>query len=78
MDGYLKFDLIRRKPKTMVYLVESLKSGDSLGEIAWHGPWRRYVFSPYNDTIFDAACLGEIKNFVDKLMQEAKAAREVE
>lgn len=39
-----------------------------LGEINWYAPWRRYVFLPNANTLFDAGCLREIVAFLDRLM----------
>jgi hypothetical protein len=70
MNGYLKFDLIERKPKTAVYLVRPVKGYEVLGRISWFSHWRRYVFFPLEGTAFDSACLGEIREFMDTLMKE--------
>ena len=78
MNGYLKFDLIERKPKTAVYLVRSSFNGEALGRISWHGAWRRYGFYPIDDTVFDSACLGEVKEFIDGLMKERGASESLE
>lgn len=34
-----------------------------LGSIQWYGPWRKYVFVPSVDTLFDAGCLLEVAAF---------------
>ena len=34
-----------------------------LGWINWYAPWRRYVFRPWAETLFDAECLEEIAVF---------------
>lgn len=41
------------------------KDGDRLGKIYYHAPWRRYVFAPNRDTIFDKKCLGDIDKAID-------------
>lgn len=38
-------------------------SGDPLGWIQWYSPWRRYVFFPKPDTLYDASCLLDIGAF---------------
>ncbi|MBX8644426.1 MAG: hypothetical protein KIY12_06880 [Thermoplasmata archaeon] len=75
MNGYLKFELIERKSKTAVYLVRSIHDGSDLGKISWFSHWRRYVFSPLEGTIFDSACLGEVKVFIDTLMKDREALK---
>ena len=76
MNRYLRFEMVEKKPKTEVYVVSSLKEFDTevLGKISWYGKWRRYVFYPSEGTLFDAACLGEVKEFIDNLMKERKQA----
>jgi hypothetical protein len=41
--------------------------------IVFRAPWRRFVFEPGPDTVFDAECLGEIVAFLDERMTERKA-----
>jgi len=47
-------------------------SGDKLGYIKWRVGWRRYVFLPMEETVFDAACLTDITEFINKLMADRK------
>ena len=75
MNRYLKFDLIERKPKTAVYLVRPFKGYEVLGRISSFSHWRHYVFSPLEGTVFDSACLGEVKEFIDALMMERGAPK---
>ena len=46
--------------------------GDRLGLIHWHAPWRRYVFSPNEATLFDAACMTELAEFTMGATEEQK------
>jgi hypothetical protein len=79
MNRYLRFEMVEKKPTTEVYVVSSLKKFDTevLAKISWYGKWRRYVFYPSEGTLFDAACLGEVKEFIDNLMKERKQANMV-
>ena len=70
MKTYVKFELIKNNPKTKVYSVKSIQGSVSLGVVSWFGKWRRYVFFPEEDTVFDYNCLEDIKNFMDNLMKE--------
>ena len=76
MNRYLRFEMVEKKPKTEVYVVSSLKEFDNevLAKISWYGKWRRYVFYPSEGTLFDSACLGEVKEFIDNLMKKRKQA----
>ena len=40
-----------------------------LGNIAWFGRWRRYVFFPQQGMLFDAACLRELAEFMESQTQ---------
>ena len=54
-----------------IYLLKKFDT-EVLAKISWFGKWRRYVFYPSEGTLFDAACLGEVKEFIDNLMKERK------
>jgi hypothetical protein len=47
--------------KTKCWHVSSFGTG--LGYIKWFTRWRRYVFYPLPDTLYDASCLREIAEF---------------
>lgn len=51
------------------------KTHEFLGEVRWYAPWRRYVFYPRNDALFDANCLWDIADFVAKETEKRKEAR---
>lgn len=72
---FLDFIQIRDTGKTKVFEVRSNQQDISLGTISWYGAWRKYVFFPALDTLFDVVCLGEITSFVTKLMEERKGGR---
>lgn len=41
------------------------KSGDALlGYVRWYQEWKRYVFHPKEDTLFDKECLMDIAQFI--------------
>jgi hypothetical protein len=54
------------------FVVRSKQSDSFLGYIVFHAPWRKFVFAPNPETIFDAACLGEVAGFIDERMTERK------
>jgi hypothetical protein len=58
--------------KTDLWFIQS-KSGDELGEIRWHGPWRKYVFRTINSyALFDGNCLRDIVDFCESRTEEHK------
>lgn len=70
---YLGFNEIKSVNKTKVFLV---KSGDvTIGSVSWYSQWRKYCFFPYEKVLFDASCLQEIIDFLDKTNKEHKDAR---
>ena len=69
---WITFVLVDQKPKTSVYEVRSKEGNIYLGQIKWYAPWRCYSFFPAPDTIFEKKCLGDIVNFINKLMYERK------
>lgn len=75
-NRYLQFDLTEMNPKTMVYSVLSAASNELLGHIKWHNSWRKYVFFPLENTMFDSFCLSVIVDFIDYLMDERRDKNE--
>lgn len=57
--------------KTPVYEVQN-KSGERLGGIMFYPAWRKFIFNPTADVIFDAACLSDIIIKLNELMTERK------
>ncbi len=67
---YLCFEELAAKPKTKQFAVKNKSSDSILGYVKWYAPWRRYCFFiAYSDVVFDAGCLGEIQDFINKLME---------
>jgi hypothetical protein len=55
--------------KTRRWVVKSSQQGDViLGWIEWRATWRRYTFSPTNQTTFDAGCLRDIAEHLEREM----------
>ena len=38
-----------------------------LGFIQWYPRWKRYIFTPVYETIYDAECLRDIANFCENI-----------
>lgn len=47
-----------------IYIVENTKQGDFLGWIQYWPAWKRYVFSPDDETFYSPECLMEISEFL--------------
>lgn len=54
------------KRKTRRFEVLS-KSGAGLGIVFYQNTWRKYVFEPFGEAIYDSKCLDEISAFLDGL-----------
>lgn len=53
--------------KTEIWTVRNSDNQALLGEIRWHGPWRKYTFVPAPLTVFEEDCLRDIANFVQDM-----------
>jgi hypothetical protein len=70
---YLSFVEQEPKAKTKVFHVMNKINGDPLGSIKWHVPWRKYCYFTYcPGLVFDAGCLADIQDFINRLMLERK------
>ncbi|MFH2116739.1 MAG: hypothetical protein ABII85_01705 [Bacillota bacterium] len=49
--------------KTYVIFVKN-KTGETLGTIKYHAPWRKYVWRPNNNTIYDLVCNEDINKIL--------------
>jgi hypothetical protein len=68
---YLRFEELEAKTKTKQFMVENT-SGSILGHVKWYTPWRKYCFFTHGPLVFDAGCLADIQDFINRLMSEWK------
>ena len=61
---YVDFIKIPGGHKTKIWKVFSDTSGDIIGIIRWHSPWRHYCFFPNAETVYSDGCLLNIGNFI--------------
>lgn len=40
-----------------------MSDGRELGSVKWYAYWRKYVFEPIADTVYDAGCLSKLSSF---------------
>ena len=74
---HLTFDCVKDTGKTKVWKVHSTHPPKPLlGVIRWYWPWRRYVFYPGIDTLYDVDCMNTISKFIDKEMKKRKRGAE--
>ena len=72
--SYIQFEeILPVSTKTKQWVVLSASSRQSLGEVRWYSPWRRYCFyATMTGAIFDKECLTDIGAFIQARMQERK------
>ena len=58
--------------KTDIFLVQNPENGSFLGEVRWHGAWRKYCFFPTVGTLFEQVCLRDISDFIEAETQKQK------
>lgn len=58
--------------KTLIVGVFSVQGGSWLGYISWFAKWRRYVFCPGPETVFDANCLAAIEGKLANMTSDHK------
>lgn len=71
---YVKFIEFSRTAKTVWWSCRNIRSDAELGIIKWHGPWRRYCYSPLCQAVYSAGCLADIQDFIEKAMDARKVA----
>ena len=69
---HLVFEEIKDTGKTKIWGVESTYTEEILGKIRWYWAWRRYVFFPESDTLYDVDCMRAIANFISSEMKKRK------
>ncbi len=60
--------VILPKRKTPIVFVCN-KSNEELGQIRFYPQWRRFVFYPKADTLFDSSCLEDIASTINLIQQ---------
>ena len=58
--------------KTPIYMIYSKSDETPLGRIIFWPAWRKYVFEPTDNTIFDSNCLIDILNKLNEATTEWK------
>jgi hypothetical protein len=69
--AFVKADNFDKK-KTDQFYVNNKVNNSCVGMIKWYGAFRKYVFYPTPNFIFDSACLKDIASYLSALMLERK------
>lgn len=76
-NKWIRFEIYQQKPKTTVWNVIANEGNIELGRIGYYPSWRKYVFIPKANTIFEQDCLRDIADFTEEqTKQQRKQARE--
>ena len=59
------------KRKTQSFYIRNT-SGDIIGVVEWHVPWRQYCFYPEDTMVFNKGCLEDINHFISQIMGARK------
>lgn len=76
----MKYLIFNKQPKlqdkkTDNFHVHNILTSKIVGKIFWNGGFRKYIFAPESNFIFDAGCLKEIAKFLSELMIERKKSK---
>lgn len=70
-------DIVDKGPspsgKTRGWWVMPKDGGNRIGCIYWYGPWRKYVFMPDPNCVFEQDCLRDIADFIQAETTKHKA-----
>ena len=70
---FLTFSKVEVKGrKTPIFIVRNKNNFVLLGQINFYPQWRKYVFEPSEDVIFDTSCLKDIISFMEEQQKEWK------
>jgi hypothetical protein len=76
---YIDFRLHALSPsgKTSTWVVQNRENQTVLGRISYFGRWRKYVFEPYAEMVFEETCLRDIAMFCQQqsTLQRKQAAQ---
>ena len=69
-------DGVSASGKTKIWQIFNKHTGENIGCIRWHGPWRGYVYeappSGNISYIYDAKCLAQISEFITAVNADHK------
>lgn len=62
-----------KEHKTNHYEVFAKSDNFKLGVIKWYSNWRKYVFEPTSNTIYEETCLRDISQYIEEETKAQKA-----
>jgi len=75
MKTYVRFEEFGESASglTKIWMVKNSNSNFTVGRVKWQATWRKYIFEPAPNCIFDTNCLSEIVQFVESRMEAHNA-----
>jgi len=77
-ERYIVFKEREPLPKTRRWDVVNTRTNEVVGEIQWYGGFRKYVFFPEDDTLYDASCMQMIGDFLNAQQIARKPKKRVQ
>ncbi len=75
-DGtYVKFRLSRGEQPLKTHHWNVSGENGNVGDVMWFGRWRKYVFAPSENCVFEEICLTEIAEFIKSMTAEHKGTK---
>jgi hypothetical protein len=65
-EDFIDFSRVDSSSKTHRFDIVSKTGRISLGTVRFHPAWRRFVFCPNGDTLYDSMCMYRIASFCDE------------
>lgn len=80
MEKYITFEDIGTTPtgKTRIWNIWSKTDDSLIGQIRWHGAWKRYCFFTGEASIFEQDCLRHISEFIVERTNEHRAMKKAQ
>lgn len=75
--NYKDMGRVSRLAMTHYFMVQSRKTGTTLGLVKWYAQWRKYCFYPYPSMVFDPQCLTELAEYCTLKTEQHREANPV-
>lgn len=77
VESFIKFELMgtSKSGLTNVWRVVNTNFDEEIGQVYWHGAWRKYVYFTPLDSIYDWECMRLIADFIEKVTLEHRNNR---
>lgn len=75
--SFIKFELVgpSKSGLTNIWRVVNTNTGEEIGQVYWHGAWRKYVYFTPLDSIYDWECMRLLADFIEEKTMEHRNAK---